>query len=109
MMRFTKNSIAVSAQPKNKKKLLDLGALLLPFSDSLIPLLIFLCHNLGRRCIFPRTLKISSKNSFLAILAPDDIFIDKTDLGVLRTFFVANKNYECFLYLENSGRRYILK
>ena len=35
--------------------------------------------------------------------------MDKTDLGVMRTFFVVNTNYKCFLYLENSGRRYILK
>jgi hypothetical protein len=88
---------------------MDLGALPLLFSDEFIPFLIFCCHNPGRRCIFPGTLKISQKNSFLPILAPDEILMNKTDIGVLRTFFVGNKNYKLFLYLKNSGRKYILK
>jgi hypothetical protein len=36
---------------------MDLGALLLIFSNSFIQLSIFCCHNPGRICIFPGTLK----------------------------------------------------
>jgi hypothetical protein len=86
---------------------MDLGALSLLFSDSFIPVLIFSRDSPGRRYIFPWTPKIRSKISFLLIVAPDDIFIDKIDLGVLSTLFVANKNCKCYVYLENSGRRYI--
>lgn len=109
ILRFPRNKITVSKQPRNNNKKNGPWSSALPFSDSCIPSLIFCCDYPGRRFIFPGTLKVRPKNSFLPILAPDDIFLDKTDLGVLRTFFVVNTHYKCFLYLENSGRRYILK
>jgi hypothetical protein len=55
---------------------MDLGALPLPFSDSFIPVLVSCADNSGRRCIFPRTLKIRLKNSFLPISVPDEILMD---------------------------------
>jgi hypothetical protein len=79
-------------------KILDLGALGVAFSALFIPVLIFCRENSGRRCIFPDVIKIRPKNVFLRILGLDDFFKDKTDPGVLRTFSVVNKNYNCILY-----------
>jgi hypothetical protein len=55
-----------------KNKIMDLGALPLPFSNSFIPVSFFCQDNPGRRCIFPETLKIRPKTFFV----PNKILID---------------------------------
>jgi hypothetical protein len=46
---------------------------------------------------------------FLGIIKPNQRFFPKTLLSGLLTLCPVNNNYESLFYLENSGRRYILK
>jgi hypothetical protein len=63
----------------------------------------------GRNRLLRETLKISLKKGFLAILERIYFIILKTIVTDLRTYFVVNKSYKTFSYLENSRRNRLLR
>ena len=94
---------------ETKMKLVDLGALGVLFSVSFVWLPSFCRKNLKSWWIFREALKIRTKTGLSPISALHYLFVDKTDLGALRTFFAVNINFIFLIYLQNLGSWWIFK
>ena len=108
ILRFPRYYITVFEQPRNKNDNNGPG-----FSAPTLQRLIntsfnFLPKNSGRRCIFPETLKIRPKTFCCPFYRRMQFLWIRWILMFCARFFVVDISYKCFLYLANSGRRYIL-